>query len=37
MRTVLEVVAIVAIAVGLTVRFLAGRRLRRDTRDARDA
>jgi hypothetical protein len=30
MRTAIEVVAIVAIVVGLTVRFIAGRRLRRD-------
>ena len=30
MRTVIEVVAIIAIVVGLTVRFIAGRRLRRD-------
>jgi hypothetical protein len=33
MRTAIEVVAIIAIVVGLTVRFIAGRRLRRDTRD----
>jgi hypothetical protein len=36
MRTALEVVAIGAIAVGLTLRFLAGRRLRRDTRNVDD-
>jgi hypothetical protein len=33
MRTAIEVVAIIAIVVGLTVRFIAGRRLRRDSRD----
>jgi hypothetical protein len=33
MRTAIEVIAIIAIVVGLTVRFVAGRRLRRDTRD----
>jgi len=32
MRTAIEVIAIIAIVVGLTVRFVAGRRLRRDTR-----
>ena len=32
MRTALEVLAVIAIVVGLTLRFLAGRRLRRDTR-----
>jgi hypothetical protein len=30
MRTAIEVVAIIAIIVGLTVRFIGGRRLRRD-------
>jgi hypothetical protein len=33
MRTAIEVIAIIAIVVGLTVRFVAGRRLRRDTRE----
>jgi hypothetical protein len=30
MRIAIEVVAIIAIVVGLTIRFIAGRRLRRD-------
>jgi hypothetical protein len=33
MRTAIEVIAIIAIVIGLTLRFIAGRRLRRETRD----
>jgi hypothetical protein len=33
MRTAIEILAVIAIVVGLTLRFLAGRRLRRETRD----